>query len=341
MNDAAARGQDEHHAGSSEELDVLRSLLVSPEQTEIASLKERLDNPEIRAEDLARVLAEAVVIRASRDKNLAQALLPTIEQVIKDSVRKDPKFLADAIFPIIGPAIRKAVAESIRSMVQSINESLQWAFSWQSIKWRIEALQTGKSFAEIVLLHTLIYRVEQIFLIHGETGILLDHVAIASEGIKDVDMVSGMLTAIQDFVHDSFGAEENHSLNSMHVGEFMVWVEHGSQLALAAVIRGNPPEELRRNLQEALEAIEFEQGQILQSFDGEVTPFEKSRYHLEACLFEATGWKKGPHVVDAAAASTSSGQAKKRDWIFSTWFILGVGFLCLIVVIAGIILSGL
>ena len=37
-------------------------------------------------------------------------------------------------------------------------------------------MRTGRSFAEVVMLRSLVYRVEQIFLIHRETSLSLLHV---------------------------------------------------------------------------------------------------------------------------------------------------------------------
>jgi OOP family OmpA-OmpF porin len=248
------------------ELAQLRTLMLAPEQSEINELKQRLNDPKIRAEELSRVVAEAIVMRTATDQRLATALLPTIEIVLRDVVKKDPKFLAETMFPIIGLAIRKAIAEALRSMVQSMNRTLEYAFSWHGILWRIESIRTGKPFAEIILLHTLIYRVEQLFLIHKETGLVLQHVAADSIDVKDADMVAAMLTAIQDFVNDSFSTKEDASLQNLNLGELTVWVEHAPKTLLAAVISGIPPQELRTILQEILENIEFEYGSAIADF---------------------------------------------------------------------------
>jgi len=299
----------------------LRDLLISPEKKEIATIKERLNDPVLHAEGVSRVLAEAVVIRASRDDKLAQALLPTVEGAIRDSIRKDPKFLANALFPIIMPAIRKAISEYIRSMLQSFNQTLEYSFSWQSMKWRLESIRTGKPFAEIVLFHTLIYSVEQVFLIHRDTGLLLGHVSAASSGIKDADMVSGMLSAIGDFVHDSFGVDEDSQLLSFNVGEYTVWVEPGSKTVIAAVISGNPPEELRITFAETVEKIEFEQAQVLTEFQGDSAPFASSKYHLEACLLQARhNLKKSG--VDIVKQAEKGEKPKKHGVYISSWWVI-------------------
>ena len=90
-----------------------------------------------------------------------------------------------------------------------MNQTLGRSFSAQGLKWRLEAWRTGKALREVVLLRTLVYRVEQVFLIHRETGLLLQHVSAGPRrASQDADMVSGMLTAIRDFVQDSFGGKE-------------------------------------------------------------------------------------------------------------------------------------
>jgi OOP family OmpA-OmpF porin len=73
-------------------------------------------------------------------------------------------------------------------------------------------------------------------------------------------MVSGMLTAIQDFVHDSFASPDGEALEDLRVGDLAVWVERGPQAVLAAVIRGNAPQDLRTVFQEALERIHLQFG---------------------------------------------------------------------------------
>jgi len=321
-----------------DELTYLRSLILAPEQSEISELKERLNNPKIRAEELSRVIAEAIVVRAAKDQKLATALLPTIETVLRDAVKKDPKFLVDTIFPIMGPAIRRAISEALRSMIQSLSKTLEYAFSWRGIKWRIESIQTRKPFAEIVLLHTLVYRVEQIFLIHKETGLVLQHVAADSIDVKDADMVSAMLTAIQDFVNDSFSGKEDSSLQNLNLGELTVWIEQGPGAVLAAVIRGNPLQELRTILQETLENIEFEYSSALDNFEGNAAPFESCRPRLLYCLSQAQQTDARANKISSKLSTKRVKQntGKKENLII---FLYVAAALCLLILIAGYIIS--
>lgn len=263
----------------------LRRLLLEPETKQIQSLENRLNNlPPVPVHEVSDVLPQAVSIRAKQDQSLTHAMQPIVEEDIRLSVQRNPKVLADALFPVIGPAIRKAITEALSAMVQSLNQTLEHSFSLQGIRWRIEAWKTGRAYGEVVLLHTLVYKVEQVFLIHKEAGLLLQHVVSGSVIVQDADMVSGMLTAIQDFVHDSFTATESSSLNTLRVGDLTVWVEQGPRAVIAGVIRGTPPQEARQVFQTALENIHTEMGEALEVFDGDAALFERCRPRLEECL---------------------------------------------------------
>jgi OOP family OmpA-OmpF porin len=267
-----------------ESLRELREVLLRPIQTQLDKLQRRLDTPELQAKDVSRILPEAISLRSTRDKKIEIALEPITEKAIRASIKKDRKVFVDALFPVMGPAIRKAIAAAIQGMVQSFNQVLEHSVSIQGLKWRLEAIRTQKPFAEVVLLHTLIYQVEQVFLIHNDSGLVLQHVVAKTVVSQDPDLVSGMLSAIKDFVRDSFGGEKEQTLETLRVGDRNVWIEHGPHAFLAAVIRGNPPVALQAGLRDALDEIHFKQSDEMVSFEGDPTPFEETRYILEDCL---------------------------------------------------------
>src|SRR5271169_5880638 len=169
----------------------LRAILLGPDRAAWETMRQRLDDPSRRAEDVAAVLAEAVRLRS--DVKLRRALQPLLEEALQLSVQSNPRMLADALFPIFGKAIRKAITSELDGMLQSLSQTLERSFSWRSVEWRWESLRTGKPYAEIVVLRSLLYRVEQVFLIHRNSGLLLQHASLPSTGTKDPEMVSGML----------------------------------------------------------------------------------------------------------------------------------------------------
>lgn len=251
---------------------------------ELDVIRNRLDDPTVRAEETSQIIAEAIALRSRRGGELRHALQPLIEDALRISVQRDPHVLADLLFPVIGPAIRKAVAASLNSMMDTLNKTLEQSLSLRAVQWRMESLRTGKSFGEVVLLRSLLYRVEQVFLIHKKTGLLLRHEVAESTVVRDADLVSGMLTAIQDFVRDSFGDAGTEDLENMQVGEFQVWVQHGPNALLACVVRGVPPVEFRLRLQDRLEQIHENMATGLERFHGDTAPFEATRPLLKSCL---------------------------------------------------------
>jgi outer membrane protein OmpA-like peptidoglycan-associated protein len=267
-----------------EEFEELRRLLLSREREQLRDLHDRIADKERRSHDVAGVLPEAVKMSRERGEELEHALRPAVEGSIKESIDQRPQVFVDALHPIIGPIVRRSIAESLRRLLQSLNQTLEHTFSWRGLKWRFEALRTGKSFAEVVMLRSLVYRVEQLFLIHRETSLSLLHVAADSALTKDSDMVAGMLSAIQDFARDSFAAGEDSALEEFRVGELQVWIASGRYAYLAAVIRGNPSRELRSTLEETIESIHVLKGSPLAFFQGDAAVFESVRPELESCL---------------------------------------------------------
>lgn len=261
----------------------LRALIVGPEQRQLRTIQARLDDPATQARDVSRVLPVAMLLRKD-DPQMTRALGPAVEEALTSSVRRNPRPLADALFPIFGPAIRKAIAASLSAMLESLNQTLEHSVSWRAVQWRLTALRTGRPFAEVVLLNTLLYRVEQVFLIERESGLLLQHVTSPAVSARDADMVAGMLTAIRDFARDSFRVSDEDALDNFRVGELSVWIEQGPHAVLAAVIRGTAPPELRQTMQEAIEHIHARVGDQLAAFSGDAAPFEVVRPVLEGCL---------------------------------------------------------
>lgn len=271
----------------------LRHLIIGPEQETIAALRDRVEDRAQRIRDVGDVLPEAAALRGD-DAALSRALAPAVEEALIASVRANPNTLADVLFPVMGPAIRKSLAQFIASMLEGMNRTLEQSVSLQGLLWRWEAFRTGKSFAEVVLLHTLEFRTEQIFLIHKNTGLPILHVASdeVRDEVQDADMVSGMLTAIRDFVQDAFKSHKTESLDRLRVGELEVWVEQGPQAVLAAVIRGSAPRDLHTEFQEVLERVHLRFGRLLETFDGDTSAFTTAQPDLESCL--RTGYRTQP-----------------------------------------------
>ena len=246
------------------EYDQVRALLLAPEQAQLARIQRALQK--------------------RRGPSVAEVgdLLP---QAVQHAARRDVRPLADALFPVMGPALAKAVRSALGEMMQALNQVAATSLSLRAWAWRWEALRTGRSFAEVALLRSLVFRVEQVFLVHRRSGLLLAHVGGASA--EDPDLVSGMLTAIQDFVKDSFAGGDGSQLDELQAGEHRILIEQGPHAFAAAVIRGlAPAATIRDPLRALLQTLHAEYAADLVDFDGDSAPFAALHPELQACLLE-------------------------------------------------------
>ncbi|HEX5110279.1 MAG TPA: OmpA family protein [Vicinamibacterales bacterium] len=272
--------------GGDPQLDALRSVLLEQDRAAFDALRQKIDDPQQFAEAISAVLANALALAEARDDRLAAVLAPAMERAAHGAIRKDVGPLVGVLYPLVGPVIRKSIAESLDGTLRRLNQAFKDSFSWRGLKWRLEAFRSGSTYADVVLKHTVVYRVEHLFLIHRESGLLLEHVAAAEAESQDPHMVSGMLTAIQDFVRDSFGksASDGSGIDSLRLGDLLLWCEEGPLALLAAVIRGNPPESLHGALRETLAGIHQDLLVPLQSFSGDSATLGDLGNRLGPCL---------------------------------------------------------
>ncbi len=263
--------RDPEHDQGRDELNELRALLLGQQMVELQALQKRLDDPEVRAEELSQILGRAVVLSSQRNRDLQRSFYPIVEQAVKISITRNPGLLATSLAPIIGETVRKAVANAFRTMAESINFMLERSLSWESLKWRLEALRTGRSFGEVALLRSLRYKVQQIFLIQRDTGAVLQYLAAPGEGISEAELASSMLTAIGDFVSDAFTSKQSQDLGVVQTDDFTLWVHHGPQALLAGTIVGTPPPELKNVFAHENELIHQEFAGALASFSGDAS----------------------------------------------------------------------
>lgn len=263
-------------------------------QKAVKTLEQRLDDAELRRRELAEILPDIIreaslqnqppMLSAQKSDELTDSLRLPVERCLQESITQNTETLANALFPVMGPAIRRSINESLKALVQQINDTIERNASLRGVMWRLQARRTGRSFAEVMLQNTLVYRVEQIFLIHRETGLLIQHMYQQDIEVGDSDAVSAMFTAIQDFTRDSFSSDKTEELDSVEIGNFIVWLERGPYAVLACVIRGVAPYEFRQSMRQQLEAIHARFNRALQNYEGDPSLLDGSQPMLSKLL---------------------------------------------------------
>ena len=244
-----------------DEFDRLRNLLFGDEMRAAEAARARLTEIERQQRALPDRLPHALEAAGAAPR-VAHALAGPVAHALGAAVRENRQVVVDTLFPVIGPLIRKSIAEALRNLVADLNGAIESSFTLRGLKWRLEAWRGGVPYAQVVLKHRLAYRIDHVFLIARDSGLVLRHESAPDLPALDADAIAGMLTAIGDFVGDSVGQGGGSALDSAQVGEYLVWVVQGPRANLACFMRGVPPGGLRSLLEQRLEEIHAQLGDL-------------------------------------------------------------------------------
>ncbi len=203
------------------------------------------------------------------------AFIKLVDQTISTSVRRDPKPFVEAIFPAIGPAIRRYIQSILDQMIMTLDQILESSTTLHGLRWRFESWKTGRPYSEIAIRNSFIFRVEQVLFIHRKTGLLLNSQSISGlDSQKDEMILSGMITAVHDFVSDTMGYEESpFGMGKLQFGDRTVWIQVGPEAMLAAFVRGTPSPDFDAFLEKEFGRLHEACLMALKEFSGNVSLF--------------------------------------------------------------------
>jgi len=264
------------------QLETLRRILIGKEVDKAAA--------EIRAESrkmVSDVLSEALHDREKKDGSVQRIIQPIIAKSVEKSLISQRKDFIDYLYPLVGSLVRKAVTVFFTDFIEKTNEIIENSVTTKGIKWRVNAWRSGVSFSEYVASQTFVFKVEQVFLIHKETGNLLKSVVADNFDEQDADLVSAMLTAINDFVTDSFHRSDEgteQKLDTVKTDDFTLLIRQGPQAILVAAVSGNISRKATSQLQITLEEIQRIYLTDFKEYTGDSKPFDTADALLQDCL---------------------------------------------------------
>jgi hypothetical protein len=157
---------------------------------------------------------------------------------------------------------------------------MRTALDAKTIWRRLVARVKGIPGAEMALRESLPFAVDEVFLIHRESGLLLWHVSRSPDVSSDSDLISGMLTAIRDFAEDAFGRGREGDLDEIQYGERRILIEIAQHVYLAVVMDGIDPTGFRAKMRECVVEISHTHDRALREYDGDRERFSS----VEPCL---------------------------------------------------------
>jgi outer membrane protein OmpA-like peptidoglycan-associated protein len=288
-----------HHAepktlsDEEQQMQILRGLLLGEHGQ---YLKQALkDNAR---EVVSEVFSEALYDRQKLDGSVNKVILPLVEKSVEHSVANHSEQMVGALYPLVGSLVRKSLSAFITDLLEKTNSLIENSFTLKGLKWRLKARQAGVSFSQYIASQTFAFRVEQVFLIHSETGLLLHSISAGLHETADADLMSAMLTAINDFVSDSFTQAVDHSeqqLDVIKTDDFTLVIKPGPYAIIVAAISGNVPQKVANQLQLSLEEIHRLYGRELTQFNGDASIFMDSELQLRDCLISELKPQKKQH----------------------------------------------
>lgn len=280
MSDAPTEPSDS--SADELQLEQLRNILLGEGNQQIT------DTVRANARELvAEVVTEAIKDRQTGDGSIDKVLMPIVESSVDTSVSSRSDKLVSSLYPLVGSLVRKSVSAFLTDFMEKTNQLLENSFTLKGLKWRIQAWQSSVSFAQYVASQTFVYRVEHVLLIHRETGLLLKSVDLDQQSRGDADLISSMLSAINDFVGDSFASDTDElkqDLNTITTDNFSLLIKTGPQAMIVAAVSGNPPQTLADHLQVTLESIHSLYDKELRQYEGDSEAFENTEQELRRCL---------------------------------------------------------
>lgn len=182
------------------------------------------------AEVLDRALAEAEV---SRHDELSAAVAPLVVRTIKREIHESQDELVEALYPITGRLVQAYVASAMRELTERINKQL----SANPTMLRVKSFMTGRSMAELALVQSQQLQVEELYLIRRGSGELIARWPDVSSNKNRDQVLSGILTAINEFALEAF-SDEGSALREIDLNTSQVYLRASPRLLLAAKCTG-------------------------------------------------------------------------------------------------------
>lgn len=298
---------------SQQELEQLRTVILGKDHQVITdAIKDQA------REMVGSVLTEALHDRQKKDGSVNKVLLPIVEDTVEHSVTHHSDRLVTSLYPLMGSLVRKSVSAFLSEFIEKTNQLIENSFTFKGLKWRFNAWKAGVSFTQYVLSQTYNYRVEHILLIHQETGLLLNSVNLDQQSKNDTGLISSMLSAINDFVGDSFQTNQDglkEQLKTVSTDNFNLLIKPGPKAIIVAAVTGNPPQEVSDKLQVTLENVHKLYQDEFEQFNGDNAPFDNSENQLRDCL-----------LTEEKILAQNSNKKPWFAWLILTIIVIFLGF---------------
>ncbi len=209
-------------------LELLKQILLENEQEERSHLKKDIETLKTIVDDKTNELDSKL---DSLEKNFNKKVSPVVMKQIRES--RDE--MVEVLFPVVGKLIQKFINLEFKLINERIEEQFDKIFTWEYLKVYFMSFFGGPKPSEVLLSKVKRTIVDQIFIIHKFSGIIIAD-TLEEEGNSDKDMIAGMLTAIKSFAEDTFDQKED--LQTIEYDNKIIFLFNYNQAYIATIISG-------------------------------------------------------------------------------------------------------
>ncbi|MCB9209649.1 MAG: BON domain-containing protein [Ignavibacteriales bacterium] len=261
-------------------LELLKQIFLAENNERLEEFEKELDEIKLLLNDKEKLInlnlpITAELLRRKIDKSndeMAEVFYPIFGKALKKQIAESKDEIIDILYPIMGQTIKKTVTEAIKDLYESINLKIDNALRKGIFSKKIKSTISGVSTSDLIIQESFPFLINEIFLIHEKSGLLISHVSSSQNDSTDADIISSMLSAIKNFVSESFKSDsESKDLYEIQYGDSKIILERGLYSYLAVVVKGQEPIDFDEELSDLKNDIHEKYSKKLREFDGENT----------------------------------------------------------------------
>ncbi|MGB7394107.1 MAG: cell envelope biogenesis protein OmpA [Pricia sp.] len=216
-----------------DKIQILKDILFEEDQAYVERISNRLEELENSYNDRKKFSSkvEPIILNELHhfQTRIPETLGPTITEALKVEISKNKDQVVDALFPILGKMIKKYIAQEINKLSEKINRQL-------SVRGKIRSWFGGRKEKQNLVDALIPTDIEQVLLIEKKSGLL--KASYSKTQTIDEEMISGMLTAIKNFVEDAF-RQKGQNLEHIEYELYHIHLQSFQRYYVAVVLSGN------------------------------------------------------------------------------------------------------
>lgn len=209
-----------------------------------SEMKARLDDVVARVgtndqlETSVAQVFDGVLRKAERDRYdaVTDAVAPFVVKTVKTEIHNSQDALVEALYPMTGRMVKAYVASAIKDLSDQINRRLET----NTVMLYMRSFASGRPVSELAIADTQRLAVEGLYLIRRGTGELVSRWPVEPAGASRDQVMSGVLTAINEFASEAFSADGS-ALRQIDLGEHQVYLRVSPAYLLAVNCTGTAP----------------------------------------------------------------------------------------------------